>query len=129
VSHPAHQPQTILVIEDEAQILAIVQTLLEGEGYRVLVASRPAVGLKLYAEHWPSIQLVLTDYMMPEMTGDKVFAALKQINLRVKVILVTGSGDYSHQDLIVQGLRGCVRKPFHLDEIVAKVKEVIESEG
>jgi len=77
MSNPRNQPQTILVIEDEAQILEILQALLEGEGYRVLAASRPSVGLKLYAEHWQSVQLVLTDYMMPEMTGDKVFAVLK----------------------------------------------------
>lgn len=65
---------------------------------------------------------------MPEMTGDKVFAVLKQINPRVAVLLVTGSGDFSHQDLIAQGLRGRVRKPFHLDELVSIVKEVIQKE-
>ena len=70
--------------------------------------------------------MVLLDYMMPEMTGDQVFDHLKQINPSVAVLLVSGSADRARQMVMLdKGVRGFIHKPFHLDELVRQVANVV----
>ena len=83
----------ILVIDDETNMLDIIKTTLEGEGYRVFTAGEPQVGLDLYEQHWREIKVVLLDYLMPNMTGDLVFECLQRINPDVRVLLLTACDD------------------------------------
>jgi len=117
----------VLVIDDEPDILDVVRTVLCGEGYRVLAANGGREGLDLYEHQWQDIDLVLLDYLMPEMTGDLVFECLQRINPDVRVVLLTACDDNVAKRMFETGLRGYIQKPFFIDELVERVRNEIEA--
>jgi two-component system cell cycle sensor histidine kinase/response regulator CckA len=120
-------PHSILVIDDERDLLDILQVALEGERFKVYVAASGREALDLFERHWREIDLVLLDYVMPEMTGDLVFECMRQINPDVRVMLLSGSADHVANKMFAAGLRGYIRKPFYLDDVIARVREEIQA--
>lgn len=114
---------TILAIDDDTAILDVEKTALESEGYNVHVVANPMEALRYYAEHWQSIKLVLLDFLMPEMTGDRVFERLREIDPQVPVLLVTGYHNRIQSSELKSGVCGCLLKPFPLDDLVRKVRD------
>ncbi len=82
--------EMILVVDDEAAIVAAVRLCLEGRGYRVLTAKDGREALELYAAHRAEVRVVLTDVMMPVMDGLKLARALRQLDAHVRVIASSG---------------------------------------
>ncbi|MEI6083387.1 MAG: response regulator [Verrucomicrobiota bacterium] len=117
----------VLAIDDEKDLLEIIKITLEGEGYEVLTAHNPNDGLKLYEQHWKKIGLVLLDFIMPELTGDLVFECLRRQNPDARVILLTACEDHVTRRMFEQGLCGYIQKPFHLDDLLTRVSEEINS--
>lgn len=123
-SHPA-----ILVIDDNTSVLNMVRLALESEGYTVLAASNPQEGIDLFKQHSESISLVLLDFRMPEMSGDQVFDCLQKINADVPVLLMTGFyEDTKEATQLLNDVRGYLIKPFHLGNLIGKVREVVSTE-
>lgn len=123
-SHPA-----ILVIDDNTSVLNMVRLALESEGYTVLAASNPQEGIELFKQHSESISLVLLDFRMPEMSGDQVFDCLQKINADVPVLLMTGFyEDTKEATQLLNDVRGYLIKPFHLGNLIGKVREVVSTE-
>jgi len=79
---------TILVVDDQEEVLVSVRTLLEREGHRVLTAETGARALALFKEH--EIQLVLVDYFMPRMTGEELIREIRKFEPYAQIILQTG---------------------------------------
>jgi DNA-binding response OmpR family regulator len=125
-SETVRPPAQVLVIDDEPETVRIVQQALEEADFKVHTATSPVDGLALYEQHWRDIDLVLLDYLMPEMTGDVAFECLQQIDPDARVMLLTGCDDHVASILLDKGLRGCISKPFYLDELVNRVREEIE---
>ena len=125
---PAESPSkpAVLVIDDEKDILDVVKTCLEGEGFTVHTAWDPSEGIKLYEQRCREIGLVLLDYIMPDMTGDLVYECLRRVNPDAKVILLTGCEDNVAKRIFEAGLRGYIQKPFYLDDLVSRVREELE---
>ncbi|MCG3147488.1 MAG: Transcriptional activator protein CzcR [Verrucomicrobiae bacterium] len=123
----SHDKPCVLAIDDEPDLLDIIKTALDEEGYEVLTASDPNVGLKLYEEHWRKIGVVLLDYMMPAMTGDLVFECLLRQNPYAKVLLLTACDDHVARRMFEQGLRGYIQKPFYLNDLISRVYEEINA--
>ena len=117
----------VLVIDDEPDLLDIIKTTLEGEGYRVFTAVDPQEGLKFYEQHWREIQLVLLDYLMPNLTGDLVFECLQRQNPDVRVLLLTACDDHVARQMFQAGLRGYIQKPFYLADLIARVSEEVDA--
>jgi DNA-binding response OmpR family regulator len=117
----------VLAIDDEKDLLDIIRTTLEGEGYEVLTASDPNEGLKVYEENWARIGVVLLDYLMPNMTGDLVFECILRQNPYAKVLLLTACDDHVARRMFEQGLRGYIQKPFYLQDLVARVAEELDA--
>jgi CheY-like chemotaxis protein len=117
----------ILAIDDEPEILEVVRQALEQQGFTVQTAAGAAEGLRYYEQHWRDIDLVLLDYLMPEMTGDLVFESLQRVNPGVRVLLLTGCDDRVARRMFAQGLRGFIQKPFFLDDLIQRVREEIEA--
>lgn len=80
---------TLLWVDDFAPALSLYKVMLEGLGFRVLTASSGRAGVRLASAN--RIDLVVTDYEMPEMDGEEVAAAIKALNPRIPVILFSGS--------------------------------------
>ncbi|MBI5686154.1 MAG: response regulator [Verrucomicrobia bacterium] len=123
-THPA-----ILVIDDNTSVLNMVRLALESEGYMVHAASNPKEGVELFKQHSGSVSLVLLDFRMPEMSGDQVFECLQKINADVPVLLMTGFyADTKEAAQLLNDVRGYLIKPFHLGNLIGKVREVVSEE-
>ena len=81
---------TALIIEDQQALLTIALDMLTAKGMAVLTASSGQEGIQLFKEHASTIDVVLLDMKMPDLTGDVVFAALKALDPDVRVIITTG---------------------------------------
>ena len=83
--------ETILIIEDEEDILNLLSSLLAGEGYNIITASNGREGIARFHEHCPD--LILTDVRMPIMDGIEVLREVKTKESDTEVIILTGHSD------------------------------------
>lgn len=90
VAPPRGEGETILVIDDEADVREVVQALLETSGYKVVLAADGMSGLALYGKERAKIAAVITDMMMPAMQGPQVLKELQRLNPDVKVVAMSG---------------------------------------
>lgn len=109
---------TLLVIDDEEVIRSTAKEILSILGYEVLLAEDGQQGLQLYREQPGSIDLVLTDMIMPTMNGKECFYAMKEINPDVRVVMASGfPRDADIEELKKQGLKGFISKPYTTVEL------------
>jgi PAS domain S-box-containing protein len=123
---PAAKGETILVVDDEPNVLDVLRKILERQGYRVLSASDGTEAITLYARHGTTIKVVITDMLMPIMDGAATIRALRKMNPDVKVIAVSGMvpqpglGDFS-----TLGVKVFLRKPFTNQVLLKTVRDVL----
>jgi two-component system, cell cycle sensor histidine kinase and response regulator CckA len=128
MANESRPPVVILVIDDDANVLDGVKRLLEDENCVVATASDPLEGIRLYAERWREIKLVLLDFSMPALRGDEVFVRLRRIHPGVRVLLMSAFNvETPLQRMLEDGLWGFIEKPFLPDELVDRVREAIHS--
>jgi signal transduction histidine kinase/ActR/RegA family two-component response regulator len=115
----------ILVIDDEDSVRKILYQMLKAKGYQVVVASNGQEGIERFQEE--PFDLVFTDLGMPKMSGWEVGKALKRINPKVPVALITGWGVELNKDKMKEsGINLVVSKPFNFDQVVRLVSEAME---
>ena len=121
---------TILLVDDEIQVLHVTQRMLEHLGYEVVAAESGEKAVDLYRERNDTIDLVLLDMIMPGMSGEKVFQLLREMNPKVRVILSSGY-DLNGQAMKIAhgGCDGFLQKPVSLDGLSRKIHEVLEGKG
>lgn len=118
---------TILLVDDEEMVAEVCREVLEQLGYRVLVAVSAEEALEIYGKQKDEIDLVILDMIMPGKGGGEAFDGLKQIDGDVRVLLSSGySINERAQEILDRGCSGFIQKPFALDELSRKVKEVLE---
>ena len=117
----------VLAIDDEPELLEIVRGSLEPHGFQVDTASSAKEGVEFYEQNWKKIDVVLLDFLMPDMTGDLVFECLKRQNPDVRTVLLTGCEDYVAERMFEEGLYGYIHKPFGLQEFVQQVGEAVDA--
>ncbi len=118
--------ETILVVEDEKNILELVKYNLEQEGYRVLTANRGDSGLDLALKQNPD--LVILDLMLPEIDGIEVCKILKQNEKTffMPIIMLTAKSQEADRVVGLElGADDYVTKPFSPRELMARVKAVL----
>lgn len=115
---------TILLVDDNQNVLDVASSMLEHLGFEVLAASDGQEGLEIFGEQAEEIDCVLLDLTMPGLSGEEVFQKMRRIRKDVRVILSSG---YSEQEVAQRftgkGLTGFIQKPYTL----AKLREIIES--
>jgi two-component system cell cycle sensor histidine kinase/response regulator CckA len=118
--------ETILLVDDEEMILAVATDLLETLGYRVIPAKGGFAALSAYTEKGKEIDLVLLDLIMPDQSGKETFSQLKAMNPQVRVLLSSGySLDDDAAAIMRQGCKGFIQKPFDLEKLSNKIREVL----
>ncbi|MFO7784769.1 MAG: PAS domain S-box protein [Thermodesulfobacteriota bacterium] len=118
--------ETVLLVDDEEMVLEVGQQLLRHLGYRVLVAGGGREAVEIYRRQGEGIDLVVLDMIMPDMGGDMVFDALKEIDPHVRVLLSSGySGEGKAQDIIDRGCRGFIQKPFDVSTLSQILREIL----
>jgi nitrogen-specific signal transduction histidine kinase/ActR/RegA family two-component response regulator len=130
---PAPTPggsETILVVEDEMSVRKLAAEFLGSNGYRVLEAQDGGEALQVCEEHRAPIHLLMTDVVMPGMSGRELAVRLVGARPEMKVIYVSG---YTDDAIVQHGVReeGTVflQKPFSLETLAHTVREVLDSKG
>jgi two-component system cell cycle sensor histidine kinase/response regulator CckA len=120
--------ETILLVEDEEIVRQPAGRFLANAGYRVLVAEDPEAALILAEEHRAKIDLLLTDVVMPGMTGKDMAAKLLVERPDMKVIYISGYSEdvIVHQGAVEPGVV-LVQKPFTAEALLSTVREVLDA--
>lgn len=121
-----NQPRTILVIEDDREISATVQSVLSAAGYKVMAASNGQDGRRLIQSSRPD--LVLTDMMMPRMGGFPVLEFLSEMKDPPPVIMMTANEGSRHKAYAeMLGVVDYLRKPFAMEVLLESVARAMNS--
>jgi DNA-binding NtrC family response regulator len=116
---------TILVVEDENVQLESIAGFLSKQGYRVLKSSRPVRALEIAGEE--AVDIVLSDFRMPEMSGVELLSALKQRNPGVEVIIMTAYGSVeSAIEAMKLGAVDYITKPVDLHRLRVMIRNILE---
>jgi signal transduction histidine kinase len=120
--------ETILVVEDETPVRALVTQMLQASGYTVLTAADPAAALELSDRHPGPIHLLLTDVVMPEMSGPELRQRLKSLRPRTRVLYMSGYTDEAlGRHGVLEPGTFLLQKPFSIDALSQKVREVLDA--
>ncbi|HSA61594.1 MAG TPA: response regulator [Nitrospiraceae bacterium] len=117
---------SILIVDDEAPVRALLRRILEEDGHQVREAANGEIGLALYRE--APADLVITDILMPERDGMEVTLALTQEFLDARVIAMTGAvGGQNFLNVAkLFGAREVIQKPFTVEEVRRRVRFTLE---
>jgi DNA repair protein RadC len=117
--------ETVLIVDDEQHIANASREMLEQLGYNVLVAYSAGEALNIYREKHDSIDLVFSDIVMPDRSGIKLLAAIKEIDPDVKVVLTSGKELIScGNSTELQGI-SFLAKPYSLNEFAGRVRSML----
>ncbi len=120
----ARGTETILIAEDQETVRRLAQVVLEGAGYRVLSAVDGTEALRLAESHEGPIHLLLTDLVMRSMSGTELARILKRQHPETRVLLMSG---YPERGLPAGEEAAFLQKPFTLDGLKAKVRDVLDA--
>jgi len=120
--------ETILLVEDESAFLEIVKRMLENSGYHVLTSSAPAEAIQIAGEYSGEIEMIITDVVMPEMTGRDLVKCLNSCYPKLKHLFMSGytANVIAHHGILDEGVN-FIQKPFLEQELALKVREVLDS--
>ena len=117
----------VLVVDDEEDMQKLVKIRLEQEGFVVITASDGEKGIKAAELEMPD--LIIMDIMMPNMDGYSCLKEVRKIQ-KIKdtpVLMLSGKEEEKIRDLFAfQKISGYMEKPFELDNLVAKIKEILK---
>jgi signal transduction histidine kinase/ActR/RegA family two-component response regulator len=120
--------ETVLLVEDEEAVRSLVCKVLRASGYTVLESLNPADALRIAREHPDPIHLLLTDVVMPQMSGREVANQVIVLRPSTKVLFISG---YTDDAIVHHGVldpkTAFLHKPFSPDALARKVREVLDN--
>ncbi len=121
--------KTVLLVDDDNDILESMRTVLEGKGYRILVARDGNAGLTVAERENPD--LIVLDMMMPKKSGFLVLEKLKgRPGGLIPTIMITGNEGSRHRAYAeFLGVRDYIRKPFAMEKLLRSVEQVLEGKA
>jgi signal transduction histidine kinase/ActR/RegA family two-component response regulator len=121
--------ETVLIVEDEEQILLLSRRILEQFGYRVLTAGTPGEAYRLAEEQVGGIHLLLTDVILPEMNGKELKERIEAMRPGIKSLYMSGytADAIARRGILEKGV-DFLQKPFTLMSLARKVRQVLDSE-
>ena len=131
-SFPTHNashrpaPHTILLVEDEPFVREATRSILESAGFEVLPAEDAAAALKVYDQSGRSIDLVMTDMILPGRTGEQLGQELRQRSPMVKVLITSGYSNVEFASNEPRSHNYFLAKPYSRHELVHKIEEILE---
>lgn len=119
--------ETVLLVDDDSQVRQFLKTALLRGGYQVLDARHGPAAIAIAMRHTGSIDLLVTDMLMPEMSGQELADSLRTVTPDLPVLYLSGM-DSSHQ--MASTPKNCdtfVQKPFRLPELLSKIREILDN--
>jgi two-component system, cell cycle sensor histidine kinase and response regulator CckA len=135
VSHPPRLSssarrgtETVLLVEDEGAVRAVAKAILSKAGYRVIEAASGALALEACERFGATIDLLLTDVVMPHMNGRELAERVSALRPTIKVIFMSGYTDDAivHHGVLNAGM-AFVQKPLTVDLLLGKLREVLDA--
>ena len=124
---PAPGTETILFVEDEESVRELVSEYLKARGYTVLEAGDGVAALELAEQHSGAIQLLITDVVMPKLSGRELATRVAANRENLKVLYISGYTDDSiFRHGVLEGGMAFLQKPFNLKVLAEKVREVLD---
>ncbi|MBN1574229.1 MAG: response regulator [Deltaproteobacteria bacterium] len=119
--------ESIMIIESEEAVLLILKNILTEAGYTVYAYDSGEAGLKAFREKEKPTDLVILDFIMPDIGGEEVLKKLLEIDPDIKVILSSGYSEVNqYRDVINLGAAGLVKKPFMANKLLREIREVLD---
>jgi two-component system, cell cycle sensor histidine kinase and response regulator CckA len=122
--------ETVLIAEDEQLVRELTRTVLETHGYNVIEAANGGAALLLLENYPETIDLLLTDVVMPEISGRELADRAKAIRPETRILFMSGYTDNSivHRGVIDEGMQ-FIQKPFSTENLATKVREVLDDQA
>jgi DNA-binding response OmpR family regulator len=119
--------KTVLLVDDDNEILESMRTVLEAKGYKVMVARDGNAGLTVAERE--NLDLIILDMMMPKKSGFLVLEKLKgRPGGLIPTIMITGNEGSRHRAYAeMLGVRDYIRKPFAMEKLVKSVETILET--
>ena len=119
--------ETILVAEDDERVRELVSQILTANGYKILEAKDGQEAIQVSNRHFGDIHLLLTDVIMPVMTGKILFEQIKQARPGIKVMFMSGyTADMIGLQMIKAADLPLLQKPFNAGELLNKVRDILD---
>jgi len=126
-SKPVRGAETLLVVDDEGDVLKVAQLMLEKLGYRVLVASSSEEAIQTFTANKKDIDMVILDMIMPDMGGGMLYEKLREVSPGLKALLSSGySIDGQAREILNKGCNGFIQKPFGLADLSRKLRDILD---
>ena len=124
-----HGHETILLVEDELAILKMSKMMLERSGYTALSAETPGKAIQLALENSQEIHLLMTDVVMPEMSGKDLAEKIKAVYPNIRLLFMSGytADVIAHNGILEEGIH-FIQKPFSMHELTAKMRGILTTE-
>lgn len=120
--------ETVLVVEDEQQVLNIIESMLAREGYTVLTANSGEAAIAVSKQAGVSIDLLVTDVGIPDMNGSKVWEAVQRFHPDIQVLFISGyPEDFIPLQHIGDGKKIFLQKPFGSNALPRRVREILDT--
>lgn len=122
------KPRRILVVDDVADNLLLLQTVLEVEGYEIETALNGCLALAMIEDSPPD--LLLLDVMMPDMSGYELTESIRQNDKLpfIPILLITAYDEVSVAEGLTKGANGFIRKPIDFDLLLTKIREILSED-
>jgi len=119
--------ETILLVDDEKVIVQVNKPMLEKLGYKVFAAGGGREAIEIFDANYASIDMVVLDMIMPDLSGGAVFDHLKSIKPDIKVLLSTGySISGQAEEILARGCTGFIQKPFDIKMLSEKIRGILD---
>ncbi len=119
--------ETVLIVEDEFSILELTKRMLEELGYTILAANSPSEAIRLATKQVGNIHLLITDVVMPEMSGRDLATLLQVVYPKIRILYMSGytANVIAHQGVLEKDI-AFIQKPFSIKKLAATVRTILE---
>jgi len=123
---PVQLHGTVLLVDDDPVVRTTTERLLRKWGLTVLTASDGREALSMFRTHRGEIRVVLLDLIMPNMPGEETFTALRRLDPKIRVLIVSGQGDSDRANTILsRGAEGMLAKPYTAETLGLALAEAL----
>jgi len=121
--------ESILFVDDDKMLAEITEKLLSEMGYQVCIMTKSPEALELFTANPDRFDVVITDQIMPDLTGEELIQELRKIRPNLRTILCTGSSSQINEDQAQQnGIDAFCMKPLSLPEMLQTLRRVSDGE-
>ncbi|MCK8601798.1 transporter substrate-binding domain-containing protein [Desulfoferrobacter suflitae] len=119
--------EMVLLVEDEAAMMEMTRVMLERLGFRVLTANVPGRAMRMAEEHAGEVELLITDVVMPEMSGRALAEQLQSRYPNLRVLFMSGytANSIAHHGVLEAGVH-FIAKPFSMQDLATKIRTMME---